>query len=106
MSHHKCISYEVLESCIQKASKEVITKQYKIPQKPQIFGYDKSLKIEIKRRRNLCSLWKKEKDETKKQEKGQEYRIQKEKVNEMMDTLEAEQAKKIINKNGIEGIDF
>jgi hypothetical protein len=42
----------------------------------------------------------------KKLEKEQEYRAQKEKVNEMMDTLEAEEVKKIIHKNGVEGIDF
>ena len=61
LSFGKKIKYQSLEESIQKASKVVITKCHKIPKKPTIFGCNKIIKEEIKKRRMLCSLWKKEK---------------------------------------------
>ena len=100
------ISYGSLEKAIQKASKEVVTKEYKVPGKPKIFGYNKVLKDEIKIRRNLCTKWKKENNPERKNEKEKLYLAQKEKVNNLMDHLEAEEVQKIIDKNATEGIDF
>ena len=99
-------SYIELEKAVQIASKKVVTKEYKIPQKPKIFGYNKILKTEIGIRRNLCSSWKKERNMERRTEKELKYLAQKEKVNDLMDKLEAEEVKKIINKNATEGIDF
>ena len=106
LSFGKKIKYQSLEESIQKASKVVITKCHKIPKKPTIFGCNKIIKEEIKKRRMLCSLWKKEKDSLKKAVREKEYLIQKEKVNDIIDEAEAEEVSKIIEKSGKEGIDF
>ena len=99
-------SYDTLEKAIQKASKKVVWKEYRIPRKPKIFGYNKALKDEIKRRRELCTNWKKEKNLERRRECEKFYLAQKEKVNNLMDHLEAEEVQKIIDKNAREGIDF
>ena len=102
----KITSYDTLEKAIQKASKKVVLKEYKIPKEPKIFGYNKALKDEIKIRRNLCTKWKKETNPDMRNEREKLYFKQKEKVNELMDHLEAKEVQKIIDKNGKEGIDF
>ena len=105
-SYQKKPNYETVEKSIQRASKTVISKSYKIPKQPPMFGYNATIKEEIKRRRLLCSLWKKEPDPVKKCEKEKEYFLQKEKVNSMIDNVEAEEISKIIEKSGKEGMDF
>ena len=99
-------NYGFLEKSLQIASKEVISKRYKLLQEPKIFGYNNTMKEEIRKRRVLCSLWKKEKNITRKSERENEYRIQREKVNEIIDKAEAEAVSKIIEKDGKEGINF
>ena len=99
-------SYDTVEEAIQKASKKVITKEYKIPGEPKIFGYNKILKDEIKIRRTLCTSWKMEKNTVRKEDLERLYLEQKQKVNDLMDHLEAEEVQKIIDKKGREGIDF
>ena len=101
-----CPSYENLEKALQKASQKIITKEYKKSRKPKVFGYNKTLKNEISTRRTMCSEWKKEKDTTRKKEKEYRYQVQKQKVNDLMDDLEAKEFQKIIAKNCAEGIDF
>ena len=103
---HNITSYDTLERAIQKASKKVVLKEYKIPKEPKIFGYNKALKDEIKIRRNLCTEWKMETNPDTRKEREKLYFKQKAKVNELMDHLEAEEVQKIIDKNGKEGIDF
>ena len=99
-------NYDTLEKTIQKASKVVINKRYKIPKKPTLFGYNATIKEEIHKRRQLCSLWKKEKDFMMKSVREKEYLAQKEKVNSIIDKVEAEEITKIIEKSGKEGMDF
>ena len=99
-------SYDSLEKAIQKASKKIISKEYKFPNRPKIFGYNKILKDEIQTRRKLCSMWKMEKEPRKKKDMENLYLEQKDKVNNLMDHLEAEEVQKIIDKNAKEGIDF
>ena len=96
----------MLERSIQKASKDVITKSYKIPKQPKIFGYNETIKEEIRKRRKLCTSWKREKDKLKKQSREKEYLLQREKVNNLIDKAEAEEVNKIIEKNGRESLDF
>ena len=98
--------YDSLERAIQKASQKVIFKEYKIPRQPKIFGYNEALKVEIKLRRNLCTNWKKEMNLERREELEKQYLAQKEKVNNLMDHLEAEEVQRIIDKNATEGIDF
>ena len=99
-------SYDSLEKAIQKASKKIISKEYKFPNRPKIFGYNKILKDEIQTRRKLCSMWKMEKEPRRKKDMENLYLEQKDKVNNLMDHLEAEEIQKIIDKNAKEGIDF
>ena len=106
LKKHKEVSYNELEQAIQKASKEIINKRYDMPKTPQIFGYNEEIKKEIQKRRQLCSIWKKETEPEQRKKREQEYQMQKEKVNELMDKAEAEGIKKILNKNGSEGINF
>ena len=73
----KVTSYDTLESAIQKASKKIISKEYKVPGEPKVFGYNKVLKDEIKNRRNLCTDWKKEKNLERKKELEDLYLAQK-----------------------------
>ena len=105
-SYKKKADYDMLEKSIQKASKDIITKNYAIPKQPKIFGYNSTIKEEIKKRRKLCALWKKEKDIIKKSAKEKEYLTQKDKVNNMIDEAEAEEVSKIVEKNGKEKMDF
>ena len=77
LKKHKEVSYNELEQAIQKASKEIINKRYDTPKTPQIFGYNEEIKKEIQKRRQLCSLWKKETEPEQRKKREQEYQMQK-----------------------------
>ena len=105
-SYPEKVNYSMLEKSIRKASQDVIKKTFVTPKQPKIFGYNSTIKNEIKNRRKLCALWKKEKDETKKSVLEIEYLTQREKVNNMIDEAEATEVNKIVEKNGNEKMDF
>ena len=103
-SHHD-VTYAKIESAIKEASKKVM-KIKKRKDQDHIFGYNKDIQREISARRRACSNWKKEDNIERKKLLEEEYRKQKEKVNDMMDAAEAEEIKKIIDKESKEGLDF
>ena len=99
------ISYEKLEKVLKEAGRRVIKTSTRKDQE-HIFGYNKEIQTEIRARRLACSNWKKEQNVETKKILEEEYLKQKQKVNELMDTTEAEEIKKLINKEGKEGLDF
>ena len=74
--------------------------------KKRILGYNKEVKQVIKERRKKCTEWKKEKHVTRKTLLKNQYLEMKRNVNNMIETTEAEEISKMIDKSGEEKIDF
>ena len=102
MKNENNTGYTHIEKAIKTAAKEVMDKRY-IKGKKRIPGYNEEIKMAIK---DMCSEWKKEKDETKKAILEESYNKRKRKVTNMMDVAEGDEIRKMIDKNGEEQMDF